>query len=197
MPVFKDELLRRLWCCVYTLERELGLQTEGSFLIQDSNVDFVLPRNLSDLWLSSYREDTRSSSDIRLKIEEEIAKNHVVTASHVKDTTWHARTASRIWGALHHMSAAKSEISSILIESLEYSTQQAEKMAKIWTQVVEQQQKPCWHEDRALETKHQTLMRIVCQAPSRPNIHGLSLCLAPKIQLLTALIEMETPSTFD
>lgn len=175
MPVFKDELLRRLWCCVYALERELGLQTEGPLLIQDSNVDFALPRNLGDFWLSSHREDSSNSCDLRQELEEEVAKTRLINVSFIKDKTWHARAVNRIWGALHHEFSTKSEISCILIESLEYSAQKAEQLSKMGTDSVDEKQKPCWNGDRALQKKHESLMRIVCQALVPTTIYVITL----------------------
>ena len=52
MPTFQGEMSRRLWWCIYLLDRRLAIETGRPFLIQDVNFDVGLPHNVSDEWLT-------------------------------------------------------------------------------------------------------------------------------------------------
>jgi hypothetical protein len=175
LPVFEDELLRRLWCCVYVLERELGLQTKGPLLIQDSNVEFAFPRNFNDQWLSKHLRDSTTSSDLCSEIEEEVSKTPSVLVSSLSSMTWHARAANRVWGTLYHTLATSTDFGYILIERMESLVQKAETLGGVRTQADKHQNlSSC--ENTSLGTKHRSLMQVVCQISSlSASIAGLRL----------------------
>ncbi|CAG7928513.1 unnamed protein product [Penicillium olsonii] len=164
LPVFEDELLRRLWCCVYVLERELGLQIKGPLLIQDSNVEFAFPRNFNDQWLSKHLRDSKTSSDLCSEIEEEVSKTPSVLVSSLSSMTWHARAANRVWGTLYPTLAANTDFGYILIERMESLVQKAETLGVLRTQTDNHQSSSC--ENTSLGIKHRTLMQVVCQISS-------------------------------
>lgn len=173
LPIFQDELLRRLWCCFYTLERELGLQTEGPALMRDSKVNFSLPRNLSNEWLASYSCDGRASCDLRLEIHEESYKNQnspVLLTTYMKDRLWQARATDKIWGVLHHFTATKYEISQVLMETLEYSAQKAERLAITEAPTAFQESITLLEDEQSLQMGHRHLMHIVCHFTSASSL---------------------------
>lgn len=75
LPVFKAEMHRRLWLCVYYLNRQLAIESELPTVIQDINVDLGCPLNLSDNWLSLYSSDTRTTSQLDFQVQEELSKS--------------------------------------------------------------------------------------------------------------------------
>ncbi|EAA64358.1 predicted protein [Aspergillus nidulans FGSC A4] len=120
IPVVRGEFMRRLWCSVYALDRELSIQTEDEFMIKDINVDFALPMNLGDTWMTIHYDDNRSSSDLADLIQNEILKRPTMEIPCLRETTCYARAASKTREMLcdkdtnnHH------ENSPLLIESLE------------------------------------------------------------------------------
>ncbi|PYI03430.1 hypothetical protein BO78DRAFT_374896 [Aspergillus sclerotiicarbonarius CBS 121057] len=56
MSPFHSEISRRIWWCLYVLDRRLAIETGHPFLIQDVNADTPLPQEVSDAWLSKIRD---------------------------------------------------------------------------------------------------------------------------------------------
>ncbi|PWY90423.1 hypothetical protein BO94DRAFT_514240 [Aspergillus sclerotioniger CBS 115572] len=56
MSYFNSEISRRIWWCLYALDRRLAIETGHPFLIQDVNVDTPLPQDIDDYWLSRFRD---------------------------------------------------------------------------------------------------------------------------------------------
>ncbi|RAK96852.1 uncharacterized protein BO80DRAFT_505114 [Aspergillus ibericus CBS 121593] len=55
MPSFHSEISRRIWWCLYVLDRRLAIETGHPFLIQDVNADTPLPQEVDDDYVSRAR----------------------------------------------------------------------------------------------------------------------------------------------
>ena len=63
MGTFESEMCRRLWWCMYLLDRRLALETGRPFLIQDVNIDVGFPQDVSDEWLRTCHNAQSSVSN--------------------------------------------------------------------------------------------------------------------------------------
>jgi hypothetical protein len=71
MSPFQSEMARRLWWCIYLLDRRLAIETGRPFLIQDINVDVGLPGNVSDEWLTTHKT-TQLATRVNVSATEQI-----------------------------------------------------------------------------------------------------------------------------
>lgn len=74
MSLFEDEMFRRLWWCMYTLDRRLSLETGRPFLIQNVDMDTEMPTNMSDDWLEQQKSSTATRNEYQTEIEMEVAR---------------------------------------------------------------------------------------------------------------------------
>lgn len=160
--------MRRLWCSAYALDRELSIQTEGEPIIKDDNVDFALPLNLGDQWMTMHYDDNRSSSDLADRIQHEMLKKPTAEISCLRELTCYARAASKTLEILrdknkhfHHAS------SPLLIESLELYISRAFQTTGVAFQSESRQSSPSSAEKLGIEKKGWSLRTIVSCTPGR------------------------------
>ncbi|KAL4889514.1 fungal-specific transcription factor domain-containing protein [Aspergillus ambiguus] len=101
MPVFRDEMVRRLWWCLHAMDRRFSIETGHPFIIQDVNVDVPEPRNLSDEWLIRFKRDARTSSEVTSEIESELAQDFMTPIPYLSATIRYSRIIGKIWEAIY------------------------------------------------------------------------------------------------
>ncbi|KAJ5110251.1 hypothetical protein N7532_002896 [Penicillium argentinense] len=121
MNPFEGEMARRLWWCIYLLDRRLAIETGRPFLIQDVNVDVQLPHDVSDRTLTAYRRVPHSS-----KIGEKI-KNGPTVVPYLIAMTSYSRVIGKVWEALYGAATSDTSPSTLLNEYLEHLITQSQK----------------------------------------------------------------------
>ncbi|KAJ0413772.1 hypothetical protein BJY00DRAFT_319472 [Aspergillus carlsbadensis] len=81
LPVFKDEMVRRLWWGVYIVDTQIAVDGGYPTVVNENNADIGLPRALSEDWMSSHEQDTRTAQSLDLEIEGEVKAN---SSAHVR-----------------------------------------------------------------------------------------------------------------
>ena len=120
MPPFQGEMSRRVWWCIYILDRRLAIETGRPFLIQDVNVDVGLPRDVSDEWL------TRCQRDPQLRIDEEATESAPTRIPYLVAMASYSRVIGKVWEALYGAATSESTPSPLLNEYLEHLIAQSQ-----------------------------------------------------------------------
>ena len=127
IPIFHSEMARRLWWCIYLMDRRLAIETGHPFLIQDVNVDIPLPRELSDDWLTSYQDDPRISREIETEIQAEVTRTPFTTITYLAAMISYSRVVGKAWEGMYGVSRTESTPSPLLCEYLEQHVSRAQK----------------------------------------------------------------------
>lgn len=101
MPVFRSQLFCRTWWCIYVLDRRIAIESGRPFLIQDSNVDTVLPSNLSDEWLSRYASRVEMTGSLSQDISTENSSNPVTAIPYLSAQVRFSRVMGKSWELLY------------------------------------------------------------------------------------------------
>src|SRR6266511_5034433 len=107
MHVFENEMFRRLWWCIYVLDRRLALETGRPFLIQDVNVDTALPLKLGEAWLNTHRESTKTSKELKVEIQMEISREPVTPMPYLTAMIRYSKVVGKVWEALYGASVTE------------------------------------------------------------------------------------------
>ncbi|KAH7145813.1 fungal-specific transcription factor domain-containing protein [Dactylonectria estremocensis] len=111
MPHFQNEMLRRVWWCIYVLDRRLCLETGRPFFILDLNSNTELPSNVSDVWLSAHRFSQNTTSDIHTAIVKELQRNSCSSVSYLKAMIEYSRIVGKVWESMYTAPFAKQTLS--------------------------------------------------------------------------------------
>lgn len=122
MSPFQGEMARRLWWCIYLLDRRLAIETGRPFLIQDVNVDVGLPRNVSDEWLTTHKS-TQAAMNVDLATKEQMP----TSVPYLIAMTSYSRVVGKVWEALYGATTSEATPSPLLNEYLEHLTTQSQK----------------------------------------------------------------------
>ncbi|CAI7630251.1 unnamed protein product [Penicillium pancosmium] len=121
MTPFEGEMARRLWWCIYLLDRRLAIETGRPFLIQDVNVDVGLPHNISDERLEKYRKTlTPVVSD------EEVIEGPTMVPYLIAMASY-SRVIGKVWEALYGAATSDKTPTTLLNEYLEHLILQSQK----------------------------------------------------------------------
>ncbi|KAL5046075.1 fungal-specific transcription factor domain-containing protein [Aspergillus fruticulosus] len=101
MPIFESEMFRRLWWCVYMLDRQVSLETGLPFIIQDINVDTTLPLELSDDWLLRYAGCSRTADRLKAEIDTELSTNPVTPIPYLACMIRYSKVIGKVWEVLY------------------------------------------------------------------------------------------------
>ncbi|KAJ5724296.1 hypothetical protein N7488_002331 [Penicillium malachiteum] len=123
MNPFQAELSRRLWWCLYLMDRRLAIETGRPFLIQDVNVDVGLPRNVSDDWLTRAQVISNEASLGDL----EFPKPEMTSVPYLVAMTSYSRVVGKVWEALYGAATSESTPSPLLNEYLEHLITQSQR----------------------------------------------------------------------
>lgn len=122
MSPFQSEMARRLWWCIYLLDRRLAIETGRPFLIQDINVDVGLPGNVSDEWLTTHKT-TQLANGVITSANEQIP----TSVPYLIAMTSYSRVIGKVWEALYGAATSEATPSPLLNEYLENLTTQSQK----------------------------------------------------------------------
>ena len=171
MSAFNSEMFRRVWWCIYLMDRRLAIDTGHPFLIQDVNVDTPLPRELSDGWLTTYRDDLKTSHEIKSEIQVEIARAPLTAVPYLNAMISYSRLVGRVWEGMYGVGRTEIVPSPLLRESLEQHIARAQK--EIQPEFLQDySQRLNWKLNNApwWRTKQRMLMHIVRSIPSASDI---------------------------
>lgn len=114
-------MARRLWWCIYLLDRRLAIETGRPFLIQDVNVDVDLPRNVSDEWLTS------QNATPEMNMNESTTGPSPTTVPYLIAMASYSRVVGKVWEALYGAATSESTPSPLLHEYLEHLINQSQR----------------------------------------------------------------------
>jgi hypothetical protein len=122
MASFESEMSRRLWWCLYLLDRRLAIETGRPFLIQDVNVDVGYPRNVDDEWL------TRSQSTPgEHNTDDSITEPEMAPVPYLIAMANYSKVVGKVWEALYGAATSESTPSPLLNEYLEHLITQSQR----------------------------------------------------------------------
>ncbi|EMC95140.1 hypothetical protein BAUCODRAFT_149162 [Baudoinia panamericana UAMH 10762] len=119
MPHFQEELLRRIWWCIYVLDRRLCLETGRPFLILDLNTDTETPSDLSDSWLSTQRFAKDTTSELNDMIAEELRRCSISSVSYLRAMIGYSRVTGKVWEAVYAIPVAGQPLNALQREYME------------------------------------------------------------------------------
>ncbi|OJJ05338.1 hypothetical protein ASPVEDRAFT_44823 [Aspergillus versicolor CBS 583.65] len=97
VPVFCAEYARRLWWCLYILDRRLALDVGQPFLIQDTNTDTDLPLLLSETTLDQLRHNTATTP---VPADEPVQGGNT-PIPYLISMTGYSKIVGKVWNALY------------------------------------------------------------------------------------------------
>ncbi|KAL6232496.1 hypothetical protein BDW75DRAFT_242894 [Aspergillus navahoensis] len=101
-PVFASELSRRLWWCLYILDRRLALDVGQPFLIQDSNSDTRLPLLMSEATLDRLRHHSVSPALVNdVPSVDTMEQASVTPIPYLISMTGYAKIVGKVWNVLY------------------------------------------------------------------------------------------------
>ncbi|KAL4998705.1 hypothetical protein BDV10DRAFT_70102 [Aspergillus recurvatus] len=112
MPIFESEMFRRLWWCVYMLDRQVSLETGLPFIIQDINVDTTLPLELSDDWLLRYASRSKTADGLKAEIKAELSTNPVTPIPYLTCMIRYSKVIGKVWEVLYGARIMTTDMSS-------------------------------------------------------------------------------------
>ncbi|OAL43339.1 hypothetical protein IQ07DRAFT_685697 [Pyrenochaeta sp. DS3sAY3a] len=119
MLAFEDEMYRRVWWSIYVLDRRYALWTGRPFLTQDYNIDASMPRNIDDVWLSTYMTDSRRSSQLDEEIRAHLLEQHWTPIPYLCIMSKYSRILSKVWEIIYGVDSHRSPCSRFTYEYLE------------------------------------------------------------------------------
>lgn len=122
MSPFQCEMARRLWWCIYLLDRRLAIETGRPFLIQDVNVDVELPRNVNDEWLTTHKM-TQLAINVNIPSNEQT----LTSVPYLIAMASYSKVVGKVWEALYGATTSESTPSPLLNEYLEHLATQSQK----------------------------------------------------------------------
>lgn len=128
MSAFNDEMVRRLWWCLHAMDRRMSIETGHPFIIQDVNVDTPQPRDLSDDWLTRYKNDPRTSAELDSEIHSELSNNECITPiPYLIATIRYSRVLGKIWETIYGANVTDTSPTPTLLQYLEHLVHGAQK----------------------------------------------------------------------
>lgn len=122
MPAFQSEMARRLWWCIYLLDRRLAIETGRPFLIQDINVDVGLPGNVSDEWLT-----TNKTTQLAMNANGSTKEQIPTSVPYLIAMASYSKVIGKVWEALYGANTSETTPSPLLNEYLEHLTTQSQR----------------------------------------------------------------------
>ncbi|KAL2799006.1 fungal-specific transcription factor domain-containing protein [Aspergillus keveii] len=101
MPPFEGEMFRRLWWCLYVLDRRVALETGSPYLIQDFNVDTRFPSELTNDRLShpSRHLGLRNNHEVDGQAETFTGPDSLIP--YLVGMIYYSRTVANVWEVLY------------------------------------------------------------------------------------------------
>ncbi|KAM6509481.1 hypothetical protein FALCPG4_017135 [Fusarium falciforme] len=107
MPAFYNQLYCRAWWVIYMIDRRIALESGKPFLIQDSNVDTVLPIDLSDEWMTRFSTRNETMAELQHEITAEVGRDILPSPiPYVVAMIRYSRVAGKAWEVLYGVKAS-------------------------------------------------------------------------------------------
>ncbi|KAI9037863.1 fungal specific transcription factor domain-containing protein [Aspergillus affinis] len=126
MSAFNGEMFRRVWWCLYVLDRRLAIETGHPILIQDVNVDAPYPQNLGNGWLAAHQTDQKSCLDLSDDISTEIDRDIATPIPYLVATIHYSSVVGKVWEAVYNARDSNMVPSAQLLDQLENAISQAQ-----------------------------------------------------------------------
>lgn len=101
MSLFDDEMYRRIWWCIYIMDRRYALETGRPFLTQDFNIDSAMPRNCSDEWLATVQKNPETSLELAASLEVHLSENHITPVPYLCTMAQYCRILGKVWEIMY------------------------------------------------------------------------------------------------
>lgn len=109
IPVFRSQMLCRVWWVIYMVDRRMALESGRPFLVQDGNVQTALPLPLSDDWMSRYISRPETASRIHRDIATGIECEGHSGITYMERMIQFYRIVGRAWPILHSVEPLSGE----------------------------------------------------------------------------------------
>lgn len=153
------EICRRVWWCLYIMDRRLAIETGRPFLIQDLNFDTPLPQGLDDDYCHYHQGDLNYSPGAALQAE--TPTSAATPIAYLTAMISYSRVLGKVWEDIYSAKGIESPPSHHLCEHLEHLISHAQKdipqefIYYPWQQKVRPKPSVWWL------ARQQTLMRVV------------------------------------
>lgn len=94
-------MFRRLWWCIYVLDRRISLDTGRPILIQDVNTNTDCPTNVSDEWLQDHKLSFATQHEIIAERESETAEAALSEIPYFNAFITYSRLVGEVWNFVH------------------------------------------------------------------------------------------------
>ncbi|PWY83405.1 hypothetical protein BO70DRAFT_24965 [Aspergillus heteromorphus CBS 117.55] len=106
MAPYDSEVSRRIWWCLYVMDRRLAIETGRPFVIQDINVDTPLPENVDDEWLSRSRKDPRLKKSVPPQGETKDAPTTAIP--YLRAMVIYSKVLGKVWEGMYGAASSSS-----------------------------------------------------------------------------------------
>ena len=101
MPLFEKEMFRRLWWCIYVLDRRISFDTGRPILIQDVNTNTDWPTNVSDERLQDQKLSLATQDESTVERDSETAQAVLSEIPYFNAFITYSRLVGEVWNFVH------------------------------------------------------------------------------------------------
>ncbi|CAG7921123.1 unnamed protein product [Penicillium olsonii] len=98
---FLSECSKRLWWCIYIIDKRLALDLGQPFLIQDQNIDTQLPNRYSEATLERMRENSASVDAAQSQFSEDPEDDPSSPISYLQAMVEYSKIVRMVWNVLY------------------------------------------------------------------------------------------------
>ena len=98
---FLSECSKRLWWCIYIIDKRLALDLGQPFLIQDQNIDTQLPNRYSEATLERMRENSASVDAAQSQFSEDPEDDPSSPISYLQAMVEYSKIVGMVWNVLY------------------------------------------------------------------------------------------------
>ncbi|KAL2853506.1 fungal-specific transcription factor domain-containing protein [Aspergillus pseudodeflectus] len=73
MPVYENQMYRRVWWALYSLDRRISLEAEQPGMMSDGDITTEPPLNVSNEWLQKYVVSSATISQLKVEVDLEVS----------------------------------------------------------------------------------------------------------------------------
>ncbi|KAH7389975.1 fungal-specific transcription factor domain-containing protein, partial [Pyrenochaeta sp. MPI-SDFR-AT-0127] len=166
MSFFDDEMYRRIWWCIYIMDRRYALETGRPFLTQDFNIDTAMPRNCSDEWLATHHKNPQTSLELAGSLDAHLLEDHSTPVPYLCTMAQYCRILGKVWEIMYGADNIDALPGRFQIEYLETL------LSKYEAEIPFKYQESSEHRDSDAEWRH-----VKQRALTRMRISGLRLLI--------------------
>ncbi|KAG9187029.1 hypothetical protein G6011_10137 [Alternaria panax] len=121
ITVFEDESFRRIWWCIYVLDRRLCLETGRPFFILDINTDAALPSDVDDDWMLIHKDLAVPEAGQDSLGLAKPSNDLFSPIAYLKAMIGYSRIWGKVWESVYAAPVAKQPLNNLHREFLEAS----------------------------------------------------------------------------